>query len=83
MKKEGKIHAITGFGKYKSSAAFGTTLRAINQNWNILIVQFLKGKKSGEIEMFEKHFKDNIKILRYGANKIVLPNNVTTFDREE
>lgn len=83
LKKQGKIHIITGFGKYKTSAAFGTALRAINQNWKILIVQFLKGKKSGEIEIFEKYFKNNVDILRYGADKIVLPNNVTSLDKEE
>lgn len=83
LKKEGKIHIITGFGKYKTSAAFGTALRAINQNWKILIVQFLKGKKSGEIEIFEKYFKDNVDILRYGFNKIALPNNIEVSDKDE
>lgn len=83
LKKEGKIHVITGFGKYKTSAAFGTALRAINQNWKILVTQFIKGKKSGEIQVFEKYFKNNVDVLRYGLDKVVLPNNVTTLDKEE
>lgn len=81
--KQGKIQSITGFGKMKTSSAFGTALRAINQDWKILIVQFLKGAPTGEIELIQKHFSKNVDIMRYGANKIVLPNNIETFDREE
>ena len=83
LKKEGKTHVISGFGKYKSSAAFGTVLRGINQNWKILIVQFLKGQKSGEIQIFEDYFSENVTILRYGVDKIVLPDNATELDRTE
>ena len=83
LQKEGKLHIITGFGKYKSSSAFGTSLRAINQDWKILITQFLKGQESGEISVLKKYFPNNVDILRYGANKIVLPNNIVEFDKEE
>lgn len=81
--KQGKIQSITGFGKFKTSSAFGTVLRAIDQDWKILIVQFLKGSETGEINIMRKYFSDNVKIMRYGANKIVLPNNIETFDKEE
>lgn len=83
LEQEGKIHVITGFGKYKSSGAFGTVLRAINQGWRILIVQFLKGQKSGEIEIFEKYFPEYVTVMRYGVDKIVLPNNIEALDKEE
>jgi cob(I)alamin adenosyltransferase len=81
--KQGKIQSITGFGKFKTSSAFGTVLRAIDQDWKILIVQFLKGSETGEINIMRKYFSNNVKIMRYGANKIVLPNNIETFDKEE
>ena len=81
--KQGKIQSITGFGKFKTSSAFGTVLRAIDQDWKILIVQFLKGAETGEINIMRKYFSNNVKIMRYGANKIVLPNNIETFDKEE
>ena len=80
---QGKVQSITGFGKFKTSSAFGTVLRAIDQDWKILMVQFLKGAKTGEVNIMKKHFSKNVKIMRYGANKIVLPNNVGTFDKEE
>jgi len=81
--KQGKIHAITGFGKYKSSGAFGTALRAINQNWQVLIIQFIKNSETGEINVFEKHFKENVKVMRYGYNKITLPTNANDEDKAE
>lgn len=81
--KQGKIQSITGFGKMKTSSAFGTILRAINQDWKILVVQFIKGAETGEIKIMQDYFSKNVDILRYGANKIVLPNNIETFDREE
>lgn len=83
MNKIGKIQSITGFGKFKTSSAFGTALRAIDQGWKILIVQFVKGSETGEINIMRKYFSNNVKIMRYGADKIILPNNVEGFDKEE
>jgi cob(I)alamin adenosyltransferase len=55
MNKLGKIQSITGFGKFKTSSAFGTALRAIDQDWKILIVQFVKGSETGEINIMRKY----------------------------
>jgi cob(I)alamin adenosyltransferase len=46
----------TGDGKGKSTAAFGTALRAWNQGWSIAVYQFMKSSdwRTGEREAFEE-----------------------------
>lgn len=59
--QEGKIQSITGFGKFKTSSAIGTVLRAIDKNWKILVVQFVKGSETGEINILKKYFQIMLK----------------------
>ena len=46
----------TGDGKGKSTAAFGTTLRAVARGWKVCVVQFIKSAKwkVGERDMAER-----------------------------
>lgn len=56
----------TGDGKGKSTAAFGTVLRALGLNWKVAIVQYIKGTwKTGEKEFFNR-FSDLVDLRAMG-----------------
>ena len=64
--RKGLIIVHTGNGKGKSTAAFGTAMRAIGRGHRVAIVQFIKGKwKTGEVE-FLKKFPDQCTVLSLG-----------------
>lgn len=46
---KGLIHIYTGDGKGKTTAAMGLALRAAGRGKRVVIVQFLKGRNSGEV----------------------------------
>ena len=50
----GLIHIYCGDGKGKTTAAMGLALRALGSGKKVVIVQFLKGGKSGEIPLLEQ-----------------------------
>lgn len=50
----GLIHLYWGVGKGKTTAAMGLTLRALGAGRRVVIVQFLKGRQTGEIPLLEK-----------------------------
>ncbi len=56
----------TGDGKGKSTAAFGTVLRALGVGWKVGIVQYIKGTwKTGEKEFFNR-FSDLVDLRAMG-----------------
>ncbi len=64
--KKGLIIIYTGNGKGKSTAAFGTAIRAIGSGFKVAIVQFIKGKwKTGEAKFF-KSLKGQCQIFEMG-----------------
>lgn len=50
----GLIHLYWGEGKGKTTAAIGLALRALGAGRRVVIVQFLKGRQTGEIPLLEK-----------------------------
>ena len=64
--KKGLIIVHTGDGKGKSTAAFGTAIRALGRGQKVAIVQFIKGKwKTGE-EIFFKSLGERCQIFPMG-----------------
>jgi len=59
----GLIHLYTGDGKGKTTAALGLLLRAHGRGKRIVLVQFLKGRDSGELKALES--LPGITVLRY------------------
>ena len=54
MNEIGLLHLYYGDGKGKTTAAMGLALRALGNGKKVVIVQFLKGGKSGEIPLLEQ-----------------------------
>ncbi len=64
--KKGLIIVHTGKGEGKSTAAFGTVVRALGWGHKVGIVQFMKGPwKTGEVEFLRK-FPGRCDILSFG-----------------
>jgi len=64
--EQGLVHLYWGDGKGKTTAAMGLALRALGSGARVVIVQFLKGAPSGEIELLRKL---GAKIYRCGAGQ--------------
>ena len=56
---KGLLMVNTGPGKGKSTAAFGLALRALGHGWRIGVVQFIKGRVTGEQTALES-FGDRV-----------------------
>ena len=59
----GLIHIYTGDGKGKTTAALGLSLRAAGHGLRVVIVQFLKGRDTGEIHALEQI--PDVTVLRF------------------
>ncbi len=51
---KGLVHIYTGNGKGKTTAAIGLGIRAYGCGMKVLMVQFLKGRRSGEEDIFNQ-----------------------------
>jgi cob(I)alamin adenosyltransferase len=79
--QKGLTIVITGDGKGKTTSAMGQAMRAAGHGKRILIIQFMKGKKYGEVLCTEKHVPD-IRIIQCGLDSFVMKDNPAPVDIE-
>lgn len=77
----GLVIVITGNGKGKTTSAFGQALRAIGQDYKVLIIQFMKGRDYGEFVAAEKYLP-RLTIRRFGLDSFVMRDNPAPVDIE-
>lgn len=65
---KGYIQVYTGDGKGKTTAALGLALRAVGRGFKVVMIQFLKGTHTGELESVNKLAPD-FSIIRFGETK--------------
>ncbi len=69
MEREGTVQVYTGDGKGKTTAAIGQVIRALGHGQRVLVVQFLKGRPSGEVKVLEG--MENVTVKRFGSSRFV------------
>jgi cob(I)alamin adenosyltransferase len=75
----GLVFVYTGNGKGKTTAAMGQALRAIGHGLKVLMIQFMKGKKYGEVIAAEKYLPD-LTIYQCGLDSFVMRKNPAPVD---
>ena len=79
MAKRGLVMVITGDGKGKTTSAFGQALRAIGQGYRVCMIQFMKGRKYGEVIAAEKYLPD-LALYQFGLDSFVMRDNSAKVD---
>ena len=66
----GYVQVYTGDGKGKTTAALGLIVRACGAGLRVYLGQFIKGRKSGEIETLRTRFPD-VTVAQYGRGGFI------------
>lgn len=77
--EKGLVQVYTGDGKGKTTAAFGQAMRAAGNGLKVFVVQFLKGRKSGELESAER-LSGRIEVVQCGRDACLLNSEPTEED---
>lgn len=76
----GLLIVYTGDGKGKTTAALGMCVRAIGYNWNICLIQFVKGSwKYGELKGL-KRLEPNVELHVIGEGFVGIIDDTKSFD---
>jgi cob(I)alamin adenosyltransferase len=68
--EQGLVQVYTGEGKGKTTAALGLALRACGSGLKVCLVQFAKGRPSGELAALAR-FSDLVTVRRYGREGFI------------
>ena len=79
--EKGLILVYTGNGKGKTTAALGQAMRAIGHGKKVLMIQFMKGRKYGEVLCAEKYLPD-LSICQCGLDSFVMKDRPAPVDIE-
>jgi cob(I)alamin adenosyltransferase len=68
LMEKGYVQVYTGAGKGKTTAALGLGLRAVGRGFKVLMVQFLKGAETGELNSV-KRLAPDFQLIRPAQRK--------------
>jgi cob(I)alamin adenosyltransferase len=79
-KERGLLIVYTGNGKGKTTAALGMCVRAVGYNWNVCIIQFVKGSwKYGELKGI-KRLEPNVELFTVGEGFVGIVDDQKSFE---
>jgi len=78
---KGLLIVYTGDGKGKTTAALGMTIRAVGYDWNVCIIQFVKGSwKYGELDGIKK-LAPNVELNVMGEGFVGIIDDKKSFEQ--
>lgn len=68
---QGLIQVYTGDGKGKTTCALGLALRAVGQGFKVYMVQFMKGRETGELRVAAERLAPEMTLRSFGRPGLV------------
>lgn len=78
----GKIHIYTGPGQGKTQAALGLGLRALGRGYKVCVIQFMKGRESGENLLAKQKVFANFEVYQFGRAEFIKKGEGTQKDKK-
>jgi cob(I)alamin adenosyltransferase len=78
-RNQGLVMVITGNGKGKTTSALGQAIRAMGHGWKVCVIQFMKGRKYGEVLCAEQYLPD-LTIHQCGQDSFVTKGKLKDVD---